>query len=498
MRKPELLAPAGDMERLRMAVLYGADAVYLAGTSFGMRSFAGNFSPEELPEAVAFAHAHGVRVHVTVNTMPRGDELPALPAHLRLLNDSGVDALILADLGVFRMAQREAPNCELHISTQVSIANAACAAAWHELGAKRVVLARELSLEEIRVIRRDTPPELELETFAHGAMCVSYSGRCLLSNYMTGRDSNRGACAQPCRYQYALMEEKRPGEYFPVFEDEKGTYIMNSRDMCMIDHLAELAEAGVDCIKVEGRAKSAYYAAIITGAYRHALDAVAAGEPVDPVWRDEVEHVSHRRYSTGFFFGQPGQYTESSRYIRDWQVCAIVTDCTPDGLATLSLRNKFAAGDEVEIVGIRPTQKTVVTGVEMFRKLLDEAEAGDNVGLLLRGIKREEIERGQVVCQPGSVQPHTKFKGQVYVLTKDEGGRHTPFFTNYRPQFYFRTTDITGTVILPDGVEMVMPGDNVEITGELIHPIAMEEGLKFAIREGGRTVGSGRVTEIIE
>ena len=279
MRKPELLAPAGDMERLRMAVLYGADAVYLAGTSFGMRSFAGNFSPEELPEAVAFAHAHGVRVHVTVNTMPRGDELPALPAHLRLLNDSGVDALILADLGVFRMAQREAPNCELHISTQVSIANAACAAAWHELGAKRVVLARELSLEEIRVIRRDTPPELELETFAHGAMCVSYSGRCLLSNYMTGRDSNRGACAQPCRYQYALMEEKRPGEYFPVFEDEKGTYIMNSRDMCMIDHLAELAEAGVDCIKVEGRAKSAYYAAIITGAYRHALDAVAAGEP---------------------------------------------------------------------------------------------------------------------------------------------------------------------------------------------------------------------------
>ena len=231
MRKPELLAPAGDMERLRMAVLYGADAVYLAGTSFGMRSFAGNFSPEELPEAVAFAHAHGVRVHVTVNTMPRGDELPALPAHLRLLNDSGVDALILADLGVFRMAQREAPNCELHVSTQVSIANAACAAAWHELGAKRVVLARELSLEEIRVIRRDTPPELELETFAHGAMCVSYSGRCLLSNYMTGRDSNRGACAQPCRYQYALMEEKRPGEYFPVFEDEKGTYMASDMEM---------------------------------------------------------------------------------------------------------------------------------------------------------------------------------------------------------------------------------------------------------------------------
>lgn len=351
MRKPELLAPAGDMERLRMAVLYGADAVYLAGTSFGMRSFAGNFSPEELPEAVAFAHAHGVRVHVTVNTMPRGDELPALPAHLRLLNDSGVDALIIADLGVFRMAQREAPNCELHVSTQVSIANAACAAAWHELGAKRVVLARELSLEEIRVIRRDTPPELELETFAHGAMCVSYSGRCLLSNYMTGRDSNRGACAQPCRYQYALMEEKRPGEYFPVFEDEKGTYIMNSRDMCMIDHLDELCDAGIDCLKIEGRAKSAYYAAIVTGAYRHVLDDVWAGRTPDRIWRDEVEHVSHRHYSTGFYYGQPGQFTENSRYLREWQICAVVEKCDAEGNAVLSLRNKFAAGDTVEVVG---------------------------------------------------------------------------------------------------------------------------------------------------
>lgn len=351
MAKPELLAPAGDMERLKMAVLYGADAVYLAGTSFGMRSFAGNFSPEELPEAVRYAHAHGVKVHVTVNTMPRGNELPALPAHLELLNDCGVDALIIADLGVFRMAEKYAPRCERHVSTQVSIANAACASAWYDLGAKRVVLARELSLEEIRVIRQNTPPGLEIETFAHGAMCVSYSGRCLLSNYMTGRDSNRGACAQPCRYQYALMEEKRPGEFFPVFEDEKGTYIMNSRDMCMIDHIAELMDAGVDCLKIEGRAKSAYYAAIVTGAYRHAIDAVIAGQPLDPVWRDEVEHVSHRHYSTGFFFGLPGQYYQNSRYIRQWQVCAIVTECDVEGNATLSLRNKFAAGEPVELVG---------------------------------------------------------------------------------------------------------------------------------------------------
>lgn len=334
-----------------MAVLYGADAVYLAGTSFGMRSFAGNFSPEALPEAVRFAHEHGVKVHVTVNTMPRSGELAALPAHLALLNESGVDALIIADLGVFCMAEKYAPRCERHVSTQVSIANYACASAWYDLGAKRVVLARELSLEEIRTIRENTPRELEIETFAHGAMCVSYSGRCLLSNYMTGRDSNRGACAQPCRYQYALMEEKRPGEYFPVFEDEKGTYIMNSRDMCMIDHLDDLMDAGVDCIKIEGRAKSAYYAAIVTGAYRHALDAVAAGRQPDPVWRDEVEHVSHRRYSTGFFYGQPGQYYQSSRYIRQWQVCAIVTECDEQGNAVLSLRNKFAAGDSVELVG---------------------------------------------------------------------------------------------------------------------------------------------------
>ena len=355
-KKPELLAPAGDMERLKMAVLYGADAVYLAGTSFGMRSFAGNFSPEELPKAVQYAHDHGVKVHVTVNTMPRNNELTGLPEHLERLNDCGVDALIIADLGVFRAAEKYAPRCERHMSTQVSIANYSCANAWFELGAKRVVLARELSLEEIRIIRQNTPKELELETFAHGAMCVSYSGRCLLSNYMTGRDSNRGACAQPCRYQYALMEEKRPGEYFPVFEDEKGTYIMNSRDMCMIDHIDDLMDAGVDCLKIEGRAKSAYYAAIVTGAYRHVIDDVAAGREVDPVWRDEVEHVSHRRYATGFFYGQPGQYYQNSRYIRDWQVCAIVTDCDENGLATLSLRNKFSAGDEVELVGpdLRP------------------------------------------------------------------------------------------------------------------------------------------------
>ena len=351
MKKIELLSPAGDMERLKMSVLYGADSVYLAGTAFGMRAFAGNFSPEELPEAVRFAHSHGVKVHVTVNTMPRNDEVAGLPAYLEQLQDAGVDALILADLGAFMLAGKYAPKCARHISTQQSIANYECAAAWFDLGAQRVVLARELSLPEIRTIREKAPKELEIETFGHGAMCVSYSGRCLLSNYMTGRDSNRGACAQPCRYQYALMEEKRPGEYFPVFEDEKGTYILNSRDMCMIDHLQDLQDAGVDCIKIEGRAKSAYYAAIVTGAYRHCIDDVAAGRSPDPVWRDEVEHVSHRIYSTGFYYGEPGQYTLNSRYIRQWQVCAIVESCDENGVALCSLRNKFSDGDVLEVVG---------------------------------------------------------------------------------------------------------------------------------------------------
>ena len=360
MAKLELLSPAGDMERLKMSVLYGADAVYLAGTSFGMRSFAGNFTPEELPKAVEFAHSHGVKVHVTVNTMPRNNEVVDLPAYMEQLDSAGVDALILADLGAFTLAGKYAPRCQRHISTQQSIANYECAQAWHDLGAQRVVLARELSLEEIRTIRQKTDPALEIETFGHGAMCVSYSGRCLLSNYMTGRDSNRGACAQPCRYRYALMEEKRPGEFFPVFEDEKGTYILNSRDMCMIDHLDDLMAAGVDCIKIEGRAKSAYYAAIVTGAYRHCIDDIAAGRPLDPVWRDEVEHVSHRVYSTGFYYGEPGQYTQDSRYIRQWQICAIVERCDENGLALCSLRNKFAAGDELEAVGpdMRPFQLT--------------------------------------------------------------------------------------------------------------------------------------------
>jgi len=357
-----------------MAVEYGADAVYLAGTDFGMRAFAGNFDPDELRQAVEFAHGRGVRVHCTINTMPRNDEIVRLPQHLEVLNDAGVVAVIVADMGAVRLAGKYAPNSQRHISTQASISNYETACAWHDLGAQRVILARELSLEEIRTIRQNTPADLEIEAFVHGAMCVSYSGRCLLSNYMTGRDSNRGACAQPCRYQYALVEEKRPGEYFPVYEDEKGTYILNSRDMCTIDHLKDLIDVGIDCIKIEGRAKSAYYAAIVTGAYRHVIDDIYAGRPIDKVWRDEVDHVSHRIYSTGFYYGEPGQYVENSRYIREWQIVAKVEECDENGIALCSLNNKFRAGDTLELVGpdLRPFEVIPAGITDLEGNPLDE------------------------------------------------------------------------------------------------------------------------------
>ena len=351
MAKPEVLSPAGDRERLDMALAYGADAVYLAGTAFGMRAFAGNFDREGLREAVRAAHARGARVHVTCNTLARNHEAAQLPEYLEYLDAIGADAVIAAGVDVLDLCKRHAPHVQVHMSTQTGITNYEMARVWHELGASRVILARELSLDEVAELKAKAPRGLEVECFVHGAMCVSWSGRCLLSNYMTGRDASRGACAQPCRYQYALMEEKRPGEYFPVFEENGETFILNSRDMCMIDHIPELMAAGVDSLKIEGRAKSAYYTAMTTAAYRHGVDAAAAGVPMDPVWRAEVDKVSHRHYSTGFWFGQPGQYTDSARYVRDWQVLAVVTRCDQLGSATLSLRNKFAAGDEIEVVG---------------------------------------------------------------------------------------------------------------------------------------------------
>lgn len=350
--RPELLSPAGDLERLTMALTFGANAVYLSGKQFGMRGGCANFDAEQLREAVRRCHERQVRVHVTVNTLPRDDEMAELPAYLELLDDVGADALIVADLGVFNLGKKYAPRCELHVSTQTGIVNSATAEGWFDLGAKRVVLAREMSLDEIAHLRQNTPEELEIETFIHGSMCVSFSGRCLLSNYMTGRDGNRGVCAQPCRWKYALMEEKRPGQYFPIMETEQGTYIMNSKDLCMIDHVSDLIDAGVDALKIEGRNKSSYYTAIVTNAYQHAITAAMEDRPLEPVWRDEVEKVSHRNYYTGFYYGIPGnsQFYEESRYIRDWQISAFVVSCDGAGNAVLTQRNRFSVGDALELV----------------------------------------------------------------------------------------------------------------------------------------------------
>ncbi len=347
--KVELLSPAGDRERLKMAILYGADAVYLAGRQFGMRSSTVNFSDEDIRWAVQYAHARGARIYVTCNTLPLEVELRELPGYLEFLQDAGVDALIIADLGVLELAKRHAPKLAKHVSTQFGVINSAAANALFSLGADTVVLARETPLEDIRKIRANTPKELRIEAFVHGAMCVSFSGRCLLSNYFTGRDANRGQCAQPCRWKYHLVEEKRPGQYFEITEDG-GTYILNSRDMRMIEHLPELLEAGVTSLKIEGRMKSAYYTAVTTNAYRHALDEALAGKPLDPLWVEETDKCSHRPYSTGFYFGEPGQHYAEASYFSTAEIAAIVESCDKQGRAVLTQRNKIFPGDTLELL----------------------------------------------------------------------------------------------------------------------------------------------------
>jgi putative protease len=348
---PELLAPAGGRERLEAAVRFGADAVYLAGKEFGMRAASPNFGPEELASAVEYAHDAGVRVYLTCNNVMRNDDFGRLPDFLRMARDAGVDALIVTDLGVLDLARKVAPKMEIHISTQAGVTSWASANAFYRLGAKRVVLARELTLEEIAEIRAKTPADLELEAFVHGAMCVSFSGRCLLSEYFTGRDANRGDCAQPCRWKYALMEQTRPGRYLPVAEDD-GSYFLNSRDLCMIGHIPELVRAGVSSLKIEGRAKSAYYAAVTTNAYRCALDEYAEHpETPLPGWiAEELNKISHREYSTGFYFGgTPGQVYENGGYVRGWEVIA-VCEGMRDGFAMLSQRNRFFPGDTADVL----------------------------------------------------------------------------------------------------------------------------------------------------
>ena len=368
----ELLSPAGDFERLEMALCYGADAVYLAGRAFGMRAAAANFDDESLRRAVSLAHRLGKKVYVTVNTLPREEELNRLPAYLEFLQEAKVDALIVCDLGVIALAKRVAPQVALHVSTQLGVVNSATANVLHAMGADTVVLARELSLEEIRKIRANTPAELRLEAFVHGAMCVSFSGRCLLSNYLTGRDANRGECAQPCRWKYALMEEKRPGQYFEISEDN-GTFIMNSQDLNMIEHLQDLADAGVSSFKIEGRTKSAYYTAAVTNAYRHAVDAIAVRDEVPEVWIRETDMVSHRPYCTGFYLGKPGQVTEGPNYFSGADVMAVVERCDEEGNAVLTQRNKFSRGDTLEL--LTPESEPVsFTAERLFNTYGEEIE----------------------------------------------------------------------------------------------------------------------------
>ena len=371
MNKLEVLAPAGDAERFQAALDYGADAVYLGRKQFGMRSSPMNFEFEQLVTAVEQAHAKGVKVYLTCNTLPKNSEIPHFEQFVREACEAKVDALIVADIGLLALIKKFAPDMEIHISTQTGIVNYVTARELYNMGAKRIVLARELSLEEIAEIRAKTSPELDIEAFVHGAMCVSFSGRCLLSQYLVNRDANRGECAQPCRWGYHLMEEKRPGEYLPIFEDEKGTYILNAKDLCMIDHIDKLADAGVTSLKIEGRAKSAYYVAVVTNAYRMAVDEYYKSPDCFklPEWiHDEVYKVSHRKYSNGFFFGTPqeSQYYENSGYIRNFDVVAVVESC--DGETVFcTQRNRFFAGDTVEILS--PGKKPVEIKLD---KLFDE------------------------------------------------------------------------------------------------------------------------------
>ena len=350
--KPELLAPAGDRERLEAAVAYGADAVYLAGKSFGMRSAPANFGEEELRDAVSYCHERGVKVYVTCNTLPRNQEFEELPSFLAACQDMGVDAFILSDLGVLALAKQVAPQVERHVSTQTGIVNYAAAQVCWELGASRVVLAREVPLSEIKGIRERVDPRLELEAFVHGAMCMSFSGRCVISNYMTGRDANRGECAQPCRWEYHLMETQRPGEVYTLVQEEKGAYFFNSNDLRMIDHIPEMIDAGVASLKIEGRAKSAYYVASVTAAYRQAIDFAweHPGDPLPEAILRETEKISHRPYSHGFYFGgEPGQTVDRSHYTRGYELVAICQGREGKCLR-LTQRNRFFQGQEVDIL----------------------------------------------------------------------------------------------------------------------------------------------------
>ena len=377
MKKPELLIPASSLEVLKTAVLFGADAVYIGGEAFGLRAKAKNFSGEEMKQGIAFAHAHGVRVHVTANILAHNNDLNGAEEYFHELKEMKPDALIIADPGMFMLAKRICPEIEIHISTQANNTNYMTYLFWHDLGAKRVVSARELSLEEIREIRSRIPADMEIESFIHGAMCISYSGRCLLSSYFTGRDANQGACTHPCRWKYAVMEESRPGEYLPVYENERGTYIFNSKDLCMIEHIPEMVDAGIDSFKIEGRMKTALYVAAVARTYRKAIDDYFTSEGKyrgNMDWyRSEISKCTYRQFTTGFYFGKPDENTQiydSNTYVNEYVYLGMIEEVSKEGKVRIEQKNKFSVGDHIEIM--KPGGENVE--VEVLSLTTDEGE----------------------------------------------------------------------------------------------------------------------------
>ena len=381
MRKPELLIPASSLEVLKTAVIFGADAVYIGGEAFGLRAKAKNFSMEEMKEGIEFAHERGVKVYVTANILAHNYDLAGVEEYFKELREIHPDALIIADPGVFSIAKRVCPEIERHISTQANNTNYETYRFWYGLGAKRVVSARELSMEEIRQIRAKIPDDCEIETFIHGAMCISYSGRCLLSNYFTGRDANRGACTHPCRWKYAVVEETRPGEYMPVYENERGTYIFNSKDLCMIEHIPEILESGIDSLKIEGRMKTALYVATVARTYRKAIDDCLQSrelyEKNMPWYLEQISNCTYRQFTTGFFYGKPdenAQIYDSNTYVKEYTYLGIVGEVTDEGLCRIEQRNKFSVGEEIEIM--KPDGDNITTKV--LQILNEDGEAQES------------------------------------------------------------------------------------------------------------------------
>ena len=380
MRDTELLIPAGSLDVLKTAVIYGADAVYLGGEAFGLRAKAKNFTNEEIKEGIAFAHERGVKVYITANILAHNDDLAGVEQYFEELKDICPDALIISDPGVFAIAKRVLPDMELHVSTQANNTNYGTYLFWHQLGAKRVVSARELSLKEIKEIRAHIPEDMQIESFIHGAMCISYSGRCLLSNYFTGRDANRGACTHPCRWKYSIVEETRPGEVMPVYENERGTYIFNSKDLCMIEHIPELVEAGVDSFKIEGRMKTALYVATVARTYRKAIDdCMESPEKYHanmPWYQEQISNCTYRQFTTGFFYGKPDENTQiydSNTYVREYTYLGFAEEIDERGLARLTQRNKFSVGETIEIM--KPDGRNIPVTVEAIYNEEGEAMA---------------------------------------------------------------------------------------------------------------------------